>query len=1199
MPDGAGSPEILSTHQTPAAGKKGGKPQTEEEKQKEIEEKEAADRQNKKEFFDKKLAQKEVLEEANSQQRAKIEAFQKKAKEKAIENWSEDELKDAAEEMFDLRAELNGSGADEELENFVRDYAYYVADELYKKLEQTGQGDEALKFYREILKGTPEVPEPDSKIIEISQKGQKGRVTPQLAEAIWRQYYAKKGKSFNVLPFEERQAVNEAIKQGIVPEEEIELFSIKGAADTVGVENAWNDELKAEMEGMNAVLSALDGNDFQGQLNELQRSLRSIGSLRNIPDAEKVEGIRRVRERISVLQQQEQIRREEQQRREEAGRRRYGGEEEPDPYLKPEEAEGFDAASYAGVDRRVAEIAEAIGTAFVSDVGGRTNVTNSFLRDQMSRLSQRLPDLEGETQNQGYRLWRESNRLKESLGAQVATEAQRGRSGLYAELRLRESEKEWIIRRAINADPTEGSAGSEDWRLLEEEFNKRFARADVNSSDDWRDALGPGGSIEIDEFITTLTNAGENRTKLIDNRLLTDDEQNKVREAVRRLRQEAKLREYLHSLAYFINTNAGAEDIIKAASRFTGGEAQVAFKRRGVAQMFRIYENAMLEVVAKNGGYLPAKTMVNGADGKYGEVEQLVWDQAVRARDMGVLPKDMPDWEIRRAIALGRGMGIVTGRFFEIAAMHGLSKNIPLNSFWANGLVKNIAFFQQVARFDVGQKQNAILGYYLEGRKTKMPWSTDELKKFKAMNQQQIFDIMVNDHTDDRLIQMKNPFHIGSVFTQTGWRWKGDKVNLASATARLLQYDENNPLIGVGLLIEANRGELADSDKKKSQKAEEVIRKAIGVAEETTPLKFFNNLISLRQGVLRKHYKGQIKEEKDSPGQIIIEKDELKSDIAALALVQERLVSRRIKVYEEYLKSDELKAFNERLAREEVEEKDRPKPEAIERLNFPTGLEEQDFASLKTATRDTDEYHLQEKQVERVKLFVKHIQDEFKDSTRGKSHKEKLMSNLKDKGWKVPWVFGTDDISHEAFDYAAIEGDSFKRRWDADIGPVVQTAGMYGEFITNLTEFKSQEDIVKAMKKIHSTLSAHDAQVANDTMRYLVEGVGKFYKKDWVNRLPLGVGKITGFVGGDASYAQVAFGRGQMAWDELDMQAFLHTVHAAGIVKEEQLEELRKRLGTKSWSLLWAAGRSGIPLLFAALVYLFLNEQLEQLKKAA
>lgn len=1248
MPGEIGSFEAKKM--TPAAGKRGGKAQTkEEEKEKQEESKATAERLKKKHEARILNPKQEVLDEANQVQRGKIEQFLKKAKEKLINNWSADELKDAVKEMFTLGAELHGEGADEELRNLVGEYEYILADELYEKLEKTGQGDEALRFYRELLKGTPREYHGEESFVLEEKQGRQYRVPPEQAKELWKEYYKQQGKDIATLPSDERQTLELIIAQGIAPEyhrepkqvlahariqddrerivkvmkilniEELtpkqkkafiwahnvgrgelgkdgkpagiynytqeqtaektrilaeaftpwqrrKILQSALAGDPIPVADITDPQLALQARLANRMLEDVPDENLHEQAQLLQQLQNNLSSVISVDQGQREQLLDRITDRLIELKRQ--IRPEERRReaeREERGRRLGRNEiSKEETYLKRDTVEGFNLErdTYTG---RVREIADRLNNDFPTATTPST-IDNDRLKSDIDVLSL-IAGGADEQATQAQKLLTKLNKLKEDLRAQMDTELLRMNPGLYGEIRMDPDKQKTLIQNILEADPdAKEGKGWEKWQEVEKEFNLLFRYADIDSNHEWRDAIGPGGDMEIRDFQTLLKRAGDNETLPL-GKSLTPDEQKKVQRVGRMLNQEQTVREYLHTITYYVNKNFSAEEMIKVASRFAGEEAQVAFQKRGVAQMMRMYEQAMLEVVARNGGYLPAKAMINNTDGTYGEVEQLVLDMATKAKAMKVLPEDMEDWEIKRAISLGRGMGIITARFFEIAAMHGISKNIPLNSWWANGLIKNIAFFEQVIRFDVGQKQNAILGYKLEGNSG--PWSTDELKKYKAMSQQEIFDILVNDHDDDRLGQKKNPFHIGSIFTQTLWRWKGDPVNLASATARLLQYDKDNPLIGVGLLIEAKRGDLAGSDKNKAQEAEQVIRNAIGIAEKTTPLKFFNNLISLRQDVLRKYYKDQIKEAPDFPGQIIIQSKELQNDLSALALVQEELLGRRVKQYKEFL---EQKKTNPEL----------PSPTLDTNLNFEILREGGDPG-----------------QANRVTLLAKHIQDEFASSIGGKSHKEKLMFNLKDKGWKVPWVFGTDDIPHEAFDYAAITGNTIQRRWESDIGPVVATAGLYGKFIQNLSEFKSQGDIVKAMKEIHNTLSSHDASVANDVMRDLAEGVGKFYKKDWVTRLPLGIGKIEGFVGGKASYAQVAMGRGQMAWDELDMQAFIQHVYASGLVDEEQKEKLKKRLGAETYQLAWAMARSGIPMLFLSFIYMMLNEQLEQLKKAS
>lgn len=862
----------------------------------------------------------------------------------------------------------------------------------------------------------------------------------------------------------------------------------------------------------------------------------------------------------------------------------------------------FDAASYAGSDPRIRAIADPVGNALTT---GTPPVSNTFLLDQLRELRPLLArdDLPNDVRKDAERLFRELGRLKDEVVAKNTKAAElSSRGGLYGEIRMPEYQKRRLIDLAKRAHPNLQEGTEEQkaqalsaWLETEEMFNKYFSQADVNSSDPWGEALGDAANYEIKEFFRVLSNASESKTTV-----LTEIEKDRVRETTRRLRQEMELRQYLHDLSYRVNTNAGAEDIIKAASIFRTEDADIAFRKRGVTQILHIYEQAMLQVMAQNGGYLPGTAMINTPDGKYGEVEAIVIDQAKRAKEIGALPRDIADWEIRRAIALARGMGIVTARFFEIVAEHGIPKNNALNSWWANGLVKNIAFFRQVARFNAGQLQNAILGYKLEG--SRGPWSTSELVQFKKMTTAEIVDNLVNEHEDERLIQMKNPMHIGSPFTQTGWRWKGDDINFASATAHLLQEDPNNPLIGIGLLIEAKRGDLAQhDDPKKHKEAHDAIHKGLELAGEITPLKLFYNLTGLRQDVLYKYYgkdaagkykvdsarKQYIRE--PEKGSIFIESEELQGDLKALALVQERLLNERIEAYQLFIEGPEWKRYKERIARgDEVPDSEKPKSP----LETDARLKKLNFTSLVTST-DREEKEKQEHQAERVEKLAEHIHKEF----HGK-HMEKLMHNLEHKGWKVPWVLGTDDIPYAALNFSAIAGDTFKRRWDADIGPVVQTAGLYWEFIQNFSEFQSAGDIVKAMKKIHSTLSGHDANVANEAMRYLAEGVGKFYKKDWVTRLPAGIGTVTGFTSGKASYAQVAMGRGQMAWDELDLQAFLHHVHASGLVDHNQYDELKKRLGAEGHNLAWAMARTALPLSILAFIYMIIKEQVEEAKKA-
>lgn len=1253
---GPASPEFLKQQGTPAAGLKGGGKKTKEEIEKEKAEKltaEEAAKRAEKSFEARALhPKKEILNTATAQQRAQIESFQKKAREKPISTWNINELRKDVLVNLSLLDELKKSDADPELTETAERIVVYSAIELFKRPEFVSAEVPGVFMdrIREMQIAPPskiftqEASVGKDALKAIKTRGK--RVTPDQARELWKEYYKEQGKDFASLPWDERQALELAIRQGIAPEwhrtpgevlrhagiedngkrvseamqflgrdftdeQKIALIEAHKIGAKAGVYNLSQEQIVKEARILQTAgfapwewrklmetgfvgapitiaptapaelkiiadeinrrpeVRAPDRELRSGYLQDQVRRVRDLvdrGTLGNNPTDPRIvqahEFITTLEERMAAIAEAEEALAAAREHE------RYNRRDPEEQFLTQDDVndipveERFDAATYTGSRADIKEIADSVVSALWS--GGATPVSGKFLRDRLRELipimaPDNLPD---DVRANAIRLRRELEKLKDIIDAKNAKASERAYPGLFGEIRLTELQKKELIDLAILADPDSSPNDPRRlerlaaWRELEGKFNRHFTQADVNSSDPWKEALGQAGSWEIEEFLRVLNNAAESKTSV-----WTVDEQERLRQSLRRLKREMNLREYLHNLSYQVNTNAGAEDIIKAASQFPGQDADVAFRKRGVSQVLHWYEDAMLQIMAQNGGYLSSTAMINTPDGKYGEVEAIVLKQAERAREMGALPADITDWEIRRAISLARGMGIVTGRFFEVVAEHGIPKNNALNSWWANGLVKNIAFFRQLTRFNVGQLQRAVLGYKLGG--SAGPWSTSELKQFQKLSTTDILDNLVNESDDERLVQMKNPFHIGSIFTQTGWRWKNDKINLASATSHLLQEDENNPLIGVGLLIEAKRGDLAQhEDKAKRNKAYEIINKGLDLANEITPLKLFYNLTGLRQDVLRKYYSGDIRE--PEKGSIFIESKQLQDDLQALALVQERLLNDRIRIYQEDLEAK--KANPNHQFRQ-----------------LPTTL---NFTAIAASTDPA--------QVGRIKNLAQHIQYEFKEK-----HKDKLIYNLEYKGWKVPWVLGADDIPYAELNFSAIPGDTIARRWSADILPVVQTAGLYGDFISNFSEFKSQADIVKAMKKIHTTLSGHDASVANEVMRYLAEGVGKFYKKDWTARLPFGIGKLEGALGGEASYAQVAFGRGQMAWDELDMQAFIHHLHASGLMEENQIEELKKRLGAENYQLAWAMLRSGIPMLILGFIYMMFLEQVEQAKKAA
>lgn len=908
------------------------------------------------------------------------------------------------------------------------------------------------------------------------------------------------------------------------------------------------------------------------------------------------------------------------QRREERVRQGQRGEDEEE-FLKDADIKDSNGNEMPGLQE------ETYKSQYVKDIVqeikekvGRGDGRDTLLKQYESSLSSKVSELSRtqdisdqdkqtiEDIDKAIDVVRELRSLMEKRSREKRFNAMSNQS-FYGELKMSPKERRELIESALlSEDPTVSDFVRErEKRKIDKAFNELFAGADTKAGLEWREALGQPGSIEVTDFINTLATAATGRMTYGD-RELTQEERERIDYVARRLGGELKLREDLHTLSFFVNQAANAEQVHKFMNNFQSTDADRAFRQTGVSQAFHFYEQAMLQVMARNGGYLPASAMVSTPDGKYGEVEALVRESMERAGKMGIFGENGIDtWEVGRAISLARGMGIVTGRWFEIAAVAGLPRGRPLVSWWANRIVSNMAFFRQVARYNIGMERNRFLAIRLE--KGSRAWSTKELTEVGSLN-----DAMENwiipSEKGDRYVDMINPFRIGSIYTQTGWRWGPDKVNQEGAVSHILKHDPTSSIIGAGLWVEKERGALSSHEhfhktkkvlgkdvNSRAEEAHAIIHHHLETAAEVSPLKFFYALNTLRLSVLRRkeiasrygdNYIQEFSENRkqDDPNnkvydQVVIRSKDLNSDLEMLAIVQEKTLKNRTKIYKKFL--DEAEKYGQAELNGTLTEEQKAKGKPVS----PDTLEE--------GHPDFDEYRkldfsgLDSDQQKRVASLAHIIKEEFEKSENGKqSILDELMTNLHDKGWKVPFVLGTDDIPHDMFEYAKTEGDAFRRRW-ADIEAAAKGASAYASFISNMADFHDQEGLIKGMREIYSGLSGHDENVARETMERTAEAVIKYFKKDWTARLPGGVGTLLGITTQKTSFAQVAFGPNAMAWDEGDIDTFIKKLH--GLVDHHQTERLRKRTGAELWNIVLAGGRTAIPLsLFAFIYYLFSKE---------
>ncbi|GEM_PF-2959062 len=862
----------------------------------------------------------------------------------------------------------------------------------------------------------------------------------------------------------------------------------------------------------------------------------------------------------------------ERQREEEGGygRRRIDprdvGEESS---LRREEAAAFVRARYTTDE--VGRIAQGVQTAITNG-----EATSAYFRGKITELANYRRSIQGQSDRQresdeAALLLRDVRDLGVALAdrkASAIAETTTSMTSFYGEQKLTGETKRELVNLFLASIQVDEQGrltpdADEATKEFELRFNRLFAGADASPTDEWREALGQIGGMEVGEFISTLQSAATERTSFKLDRRLAQWEKDKLNEKVRELKEEQKVREFLHSISFYVNQMFGVEEVNKAMGQFKAEDASFAFSKRGVAQALRIYDRTMFEVAAKHGGYLPYEAMVQ-QHGKSGEVETLVREQMKKAVEAGVLPRDMAEWEISRAISLARGMGIATGRFFEVAAQAGISQQTPLDSWWANDIIKKMAFFKQIARYNIGREANKMLFYKLEG--SAPVWSTKELTEVKdaEIGKYIRYGLMENEE-DDRYISMANPFNIGSIFSQTQWRYQMESMHNSGAIAALLNGYADNPIIGLGMWTEKLKRALRGQNEKiKPDEAVKLIAKQLDLAAEVAPLKFFHNLPWLERSVLERHYASHLPsgyrdmntdDKLKARGDLV---KEMEGDFTALSLVEEEFIKRRTEAYKTYL--GQKKAWIDR--------------------GSPKGEEPEHPDLFSEQWRSLSFNIFPEGQRESVKALAGHITEEFKKP----EHFNRLINDLKDKQWRVPYVLGTDDMPFELYDWVATGGSTFKRRW-GDLESASKAGDLYEQLIQQLPKARDQENIVKMLDGIYQTLRAHDEGVAREVMFRTTEGIIKFFKKDWRARLPLGVGMFIGAVGGKASYAQAGLNRSQMAWDETQSYAFIHKVRSANLIEEHHVAKLEKLTGSRSLQVGYDVGRSLSVILLGALAF--------------
>lgn len=225
-----------------------------------------------------------------------------------------------------------------------------------------------------------------------------------------------------------------------------------------------------------------------------------------------------------------------------------------------------------------------------------------------------------------------------------------------------------------------------------------------------------------------------------------------------------------------------------------------------------------------------------------------------------------------------------------------------------------------------------------------------------------------------------------------------------------------------------------------------------------------------------------------------------------------------------------------------------------------------------------------------TKEFVSRIRRVWGDG----GEKESFLKTLKEKEWKIPYTFGTDDVPYDQYSFETTGMRSVARRW-GDMASAAKASKALNELVSSgIEHFSNQEQIVEAMRKVYDGIKGYSEDDAKKFTLKLAEGIIKFYGKDYKARLPFGIGTLMGLVTGKSSYAQIAYGRGAMAWEELQINEFTRLLRNNGMLTIEQQHELQDKAGGGKKEVVWSYARTVIPLLSLALAYYMFSKVISE-----
>ena len=672
-------------------------------------------------------------------------------------------------------------------------------------------------------------------------------------------------------------------------------------------------------------------------------------------------------------------------------------------------------------------------------------------------------------------------------------------------------------------------------------FEEIFIGVDANPGVQFETAMGLEPRGRLDEFYATLSHArifdnnGNDITDLPNAVAQVAKERERL---TREFSARGEIRRVLHNANWSVSMGGGDIDqFAQAMSTFQSEYVDLIFADPLVSTAMHMFEQSFQQIKAENNGRLPYEELA--WDFKKGEsnLENRVWDLMRKGIEAGTVPT-VSEWRLRRSIILARGFGVISLRFPEIAATARLPEETPLAGAYEKAEKLASIYGEAVARyldplehviekFNIGENERALLYFFLTGDKSHFE-STDQLREALKMGAHL-------EGSDKRLIDIINLWRIGGPFSQSSWR---------VFTSMKGMSPEDVQRSGLGMREARVGGDLED----------EVI------GQENDDPNWSGKSEKERAGEVKTRMKN--KESLKNIERLDMWKDALKANpLRVMWTLETKEPGRRMQFLREALgniSQDEVKQIEQDLMI--IQENTvtclqlpQADPRRIVYGNAPNAPEmlKYDIIGGNNPTPADNERQ------RRVRLYVEKIRQEASASNYRiiKSFFEKTPAE----GTPFPFVIGMEDIPFSDFNFINTGGRGFFRRINDYANSVKATNELTG-LILKIPTSHNIEPLIESIAKIKEAVSNYDRRIAMEILPFIEEGIIRVYDKDVLARLPGGIGAVVSLLK-DSSFAQEAFSREAMSWDEGDKFNFTRHLMQNNLADKADIIKLRKRVG--------------------------------------